>query len=240
MQPIRIASVALVIAASVSLARSAPAHADVLVSSVEPARPASGQVVLILTDARPVQASEASSANDRVLIEQDGRTHEAFVFASATSADAIFARLPDQLRPGRAQLIVELPDGVVGEPFAFDIAPSAATPAVFAVYPFAGDIGPSGPIERAHAGERLLLFGTGLDTTGVTVILRHGSGTDEIVPAFANTSTTVGVAPVFDLPTNVPPGLVRLSTRVRVCENLDVCGSTSASMESEPIEFIVD
>lgn len=239
MQAARFAFVAFALAASASLIRPAPARADVLVSGIEPPRPANGQVVLILTDARPADTPDGTLGG-RLLIEQDGHTREAFVFSSATRADAIFARLPGELRPGRASLIVEDADGGSGAPFAFEIGPGAAAPAVWAVYPFTGEVGPSDPVDRAHAGDRLLLFGAGLDTTGVTVVLRHAEGTDEIVPAFAHTSTTVGVAPVFDLPPDVPPGLMRLSTRVRVCEDLDVCGSTTASRESESIELVVD
>ncbi len=240
MQLARLASVALALAVVAPLIFSAPAQADVRVNGLEPPQPSRGQVVLILTDAQLPDTPDSGAAADRVLIEQDGRTQEAFVFSSATRGDAIFARLPGELRPGRAWLVVEHADGTAGEPYAFDISAAAAAPAVWAVYPFAGEVEPVEPINHAHAGDRLLLFGAGLDTTGVTVIVRHAAGSAEIVPTFAHTSTTVGVAPVFDLPADVPSGPVRLSTRVRVCDDLDVCGSATASRESEDIELVVD
>src|SRR5512134_607823 len=159
MHPTRLASVARAFAVSVFLARSAPVHADALVNTIEPPRPSSGQVVLIMTDAQPVDTVDG--AGDRVLIEQDGRAREAFVFSSATRGDAIFARLPGELHPGRAWLVVEADGGVAGKPFPFEIGPGAAAPAVWAVYPFAGEVEPRDPVDRAHAGDRLLLFGAG-------------------------------------------------------------------------------
>jgi hypothetical protein len=235
MQSTRLASVALAFAVVAPLICSDRVQADVRVNGLEPPQPSRGQVVLILTD-----ASDTAVGADRVLIEQDGLTQEAFVFSSATRGDAIFARLPGALRPGRASVVLEHADGSTGEPYAFDISSGAAAPAVWAIYPFADDVEPADPIDHARAGDRLLLFGAGLDTTGVTVIVRHGGGNAEIVPAFAHTSSSVGVAPVFDLPSDVPPGLVRVSTRVRVCDDLDVCGATTASRESEAIELVVD
>jgi hypothetical protein len=235
MQSTRLASVALAFAVVAPLICSDRVQADVRVNGLEPPQPSRGQVVLILTD-----ASDTAAGADRVLIEQDGLTQEAFVFSSATRGDAIFARLPGALRPGRASVVLEHADGSTGEPYAFDISSGAAAPAVWAIYPFADDVEPADPIDHARAGDRLLLFGAGLDTTGVTVIVRHGGGNAEIVPAFAHTSSSVGVAPVFDLPSDVPPGPVRVSTRVRVCDDLDVCGATTASRESEAIELVVD
>jgi hypothetical protein len=239
MQKTRLASVALAFAVVAPLICSARVQADVQVNGLEPPQPSRGQVVLILTDAQPGDASDTAAGADRVLIEQDGRTQEAFIFSSATRGDAIFARLPGALRPGRASVVLEHADGSAGEPYAFDVSSGAAAPAVWAIYPFAGDVEPVEPIDHARAGDRLLLFGAGLDTTGVTVIVRHGAGRAEIVPAFAHTSGSVGVAPVFDLPSDVPPGPVRVSTRVRVCDDLDVCGATTASRESEAIELVV-
>jgi hypothetical protein len=238
----RFTSIIVALVVTASLAR-ASVPGDVLVDVIDPAQPAGGQVVLISTNAHATHRPDAFSPAVRVSVEQEGDTREAFVFPNATRADAIFARLPDALRPGPAWLIVELADGVAGEPFPFEVGPGAAAPAIWAVYPYAsftGESEPAAPVAHTRAGDRLVLFGAGMDTTGVTVVLRHSGGTDEVAPTFAHTSTSVGVAPVFDVPPDLPAGSVSVSARVRVCDDLEACRAATASGESAPIELVVD
>lgn len=232
MAPVRIA-LALVLVICVGFFRSV--RAEVAVSAIDPPRPSSGQVVLILAD-----AFGGTETDIRVEVEQDGDTSEAFVFPNATLPDAIYARLPNGLRSGPAALSVVFGDDAPGDPFQFEVGDQAAAPAVWAVYPYGTGGEPVESLETVRPGDRLLLFGAGMDTTGVTVILRYANGVEEIAPSFAHTSTAVGVAPVFDLPSDLPAGPVRLSTRVSVCEPLEACVVSSSSSESEAIGVTVN
>jgi hypothetical protein len=216
------------------------AGAEVTVRAIDPPYPSSGQVVLILADAVSDNERAIAPTDLRILVEQDGTTSEAFVFPSATLPDAIYARLPDGLLSGPALLNLAVGADSVGDPFEFEVGDHAAAPALWAVYPYARAGEPADPVETVHAGDRLVLFGAGMDTTGVTGVLQHADGVEEIDPAFANTSVSVGVAPVFDLPPDLPAGPARLSARVRVCEPLEGCLIATSSSEGEAIELIVD
>jgi hypothetical protein len=214
---------------------SGPVAAELAVRAIDPPHPASGQVVLLVADALPAGEGSAGTPDVRVLVEQDGVAAEAFVFRSAALPGAVYARLPAGLRAGRALVAFALGTAVVGEPMAFDVAPRAAAPTLWGVHPY-GD-----PAAAAvHPGTRVVLVGTGMDTTGVTAILRHADGTDRLVPTFAHSSPAVGVAAVLDLPADLPPGPMRVSARVRVCEPIDGCQSASLSRESEPIELSLE
>lgn len=212
------------------------AHAEVVVSAIDPPRPSSGQVVLVVADA----LEGLGQTEVRIEVEQDGEMSEAFVFPNATLPDAIYARLPNGLRAGPAVLWVALGADFLAEPFHFEVAERAATPAVWAVYRYGTGAQPIDPPETVRPGDRLLVFGAGMDTTGVTVILRHADGVEEIAPVFTHTSTSVGVAPVFEVPPDLPAGPAQLSTRVQVCEPLEACIASTSSTESESIDVIVN
>ena len=222
------------------VARVAPAAAGLTVESIDPPRPASGQVVLILVE-RDVAATDLS-----LLIEQNGHASEAFVFPAATLPDAIFARLPAGLEAGSANLLFTDGAAVVGDAFEFEVGEAAAPPEVWGVYRYAvddtwlGAVTAADTLESVTPGERLVVFGAGMDTTGATLILRHAGGTDELHPAFGHQSTSMGVAPVFDLPADLPAGPAHLSVRIRVCDQVEACNLATYSGESDAIDLLVD
>jgi hypothetical protein len=227
----------LVLAASAWLAGSAAA--ELAVRAIDPPRPASGQVALIVADALPTLDERDLAANLRVLVEQDGVTSEAFVFQSAVLPGAVYVRLPAGLRPGPALVAFALGDETVGEPLDFEVSRRAAAPTLWGVYPYGGHpvtVAGNEGAPTLHAGDRVVLVGTGMDTTGVTAILRYADGTDRLVPAFTQSSPAVGVAAVLDLPADLPAGSVHLSARVRVCEPLEGCQLVTTSPESEPVD----
>jgi hypothetical protein len=216
------------------------ARAELAVQAIDPLRPGSAQVVLLVSDGVPVDDQGVVPADLRVLVEQDGTARDAFVFQSASASDAIWTRLPDGLQPGPATLTLALGTDRAGEPLAFEVGRDAAAPAIWAVYRYGGPEDALVPLTSVRPGDRLLVVGAGMDTTGTTFVLHDATGAHPLLPTLAHTSRAVGVAAVLDLPPDLSPGPLRMSASVRICEPLLACETESTSPESESLSLLAE